>query len=83
MLHRLLFAFSFALSGVIATTGSAFAAFDPTRDELMGIMAAVVGGLLAFLTLIYAVKWYFSWDRQDPNNQDLKDYLTTHDYGHH
>ena len=79
MLHRLLFAASFALSGVIASTGTAAAAeFDPNRDELMGIMAAIVGGLLAFLTLVYAVKWYFGWDRQPRDNQDLKDYLDSH-----
>jgi hypothetical protein len=76
--HRLLFAASFALSGVIATTSSAFAAFDPNRDEIMGIMAAIVGGLLALLTLIYAVKWYFGWDRQDPHSSDLHDYLNSH-----
>jgi hypothetical protein len=78
MLHRLLIATSFALSGVLATTGSAFAAFDPSRDELMGIMGAVIGITLAVLTLIYAVKWYFGWDRQDPDNPDLKDYLSGH-----
>jgi hypothetical protein len=78
LLHRLLFALSFALSAVIATTASAFAAFDPNRDELMGIMAAVVGSLLALLTLIYAVKWYFGWDRQDPDSSDLHDYLSSH-----
>jgi hypothetical protein len=62
----LLFALGFALSGVIATTGNAFAAFDPTRDELMGITAVVIGVLLGFLTLVYAVKWYFGWDQQPP-----------------
>jgi len=74
MLHRLLFALGFALSGVIATTASAFAAFDPSRDELMGIMAAVVGVFLALLTLIYAVKWYFGLDQQPKNNPDLEAY---------
>lgn len=78
MLHRLLFATSFALSGVIATTSSAFAAFDPNRDELMGIMGAVIGITLAVLTFLYAVKWYFGWDRQDPRSQDLHDYLSSH-----
>jgi predicted flap endonuclease-1-like 5' DNA nuclease len=78
MLPRLLFALSFALSGVIASTGSAFAAFDPTRDELMGIMVAVVGVLLAFLTLVYAIKWYLGLDEQDPNNQELADYISSH-----
>lgn len=68
MLQRLLFALGFALSGVIATTGSAFAAFDPTRDELIGITAALVGALLAFLTLVYAVKWYFGLDQQPPTD---------------
>jgi len=71
MLQRLLFALGFALSGVIATTASAFAAFDPSRDELMGITAAVFGGLLAFLTLVFAVKWYFGLDVQPPT--DLPD----------
>jgi len=71
MLPRLLFALGFALSGVIATTGSAFAAFDPGRDELMGITAAVIGVLLGFLTLVYAAKWYFGWDQQPPT--DLPD----------
>ncbi len=78
MLHRLLFALSFALSGVIATTGQAYAAFDPDRDELIGIMAAVVGIFIATLIFIYAVKWYVGWDRQDPDSQDLHDYLNGH-----
>ena len=51
MLPRLLFAISLALSGVIATTGIASAAFDPSRDELIGITAAVIGIVLGFLVL--------------------------------
>jgi hypothetical protein len=78
MLHRLLFAASFALSAIIATTSQASAAFDPTKDELIGITAAVIGIVLAVLTLIYAIKWYFGLDRQDPQNQDLHDYLESH-----
>ena len=78
MLHRLLFGLSFAFSGVIATTGHAYAAFDPDREELIGIMAAVVGISIATLTLIYAVKWYAGWDRQDPDSKDLHDYLSGH-----
>jgi membrane protein DedA with SNARE-associated domain len=74
MLHHLRFALGFALSAFVATTGSAFAAFDPTRDELMGIMAAVVGILIGFLTLVYAVKWYMGWDRQPARNPDLEAY---------
>ncbi len=77
MLHRLLFALSFSVSGVIATTGQAHAAFDPNRDELIAIMAAVIGIFIATLTLIYAVKWYVGWDRQDPDSQDLHDYLSS------
>jgi hypothetical protein len=80
MVPRLLFALSFALSGVIATTGVASAEFDPTRDELMGIMVVVVGILLGFLTLVYAVKWYFGWDQQPPT--DLP-YPPTQGGGHH
>jgi hypothetical protein len=78
MLHRLRFALGFVLAGFIATTGSAFAAFDPTRDELMGIMAAAVGILIAFLTLVYAVKWYMGWDRQPTRNPDLEAYEASH-----
>ena len=78
MLHRLLIAASFALSGAIATTGHASAAFDPNRDELIGITAAVVGVTLGVFTFIYAVKWYFGWDRQPSDNEDLHDYLSNH-----
>ncbi len=78
MLRRLLIAVSFAVSGLIATTGHAFAGFDPNRDELMGITGAVIGIVLATLTLAYAVKWYVGWDQQDPDNQDLHDYLSSH-----
>ncbi len=72
MLQRLLFALGFALATVIGTTSSAFAAFEPSRDELLGITAAASGILLAVLTLIYAVKWYFGLDIQ-PENPDLPD----------
>ncbi len=78
MLHRLLFALWFTLSGVIATTGQASAAFDPNRDELIGIMAATIGIFIATLTLIYAMKWYLRLDRQNPDSQDLEDYLSSH-----
>ncbi|HWC29701.1 MAG TPA: hypothetical protein VG845_06425 [Dehalococcoidia bacterium] len=76
MLPRLFFALSFALSAVIASTGTAAAAFDPTRDELMFITAGVVGAMLALLTLIYSVKWYFGWDQQPPT--DLPDPHAAH-----
>ena len=78
MLHRLFFALSFVLSAAIATTGQASAAFDPNRDEMIGIMAAVVGIFVATLTLVYMVKWYLGLDRQNPDSQDLKDYLNSH-----
>jgi predicted flap endonuclease-1-like 5' DNA nuclease len=68
MLPRLLFGLGFALSGVIATTGQASAAFDPTRDELIGITVTAIGVALGVLTLIYAVKWYFGWDEQPPTD---------------
>jgi hypothetical protein len=78
MLHRLLFALGFALSGVVATTSSAFAAFNPTRDELMGITAAALGIFIGIITLIYAVKWYFGADVQPKNNPDLEAYEAHH-----
>ena len=68
MLPRLLLAISFALSGAIATTGIASAAFDPDRDELIGITVVVIGIAMGLLTLIYAVKWYFGWDEQPPTD---------------
>lgn len=79
MLQRLLFALGFAFSGVLATTGSAAAAFDPSRDELMGITAAAVGILIAFLTLVYAIKWYFGWDQQ----RESSDMPPPDAHGHH
>jgi hypothetical protein len=66
MLQRLAFALGFALAGVIATTGSAAAEFDPSRDELMVGTFLVSLGLMALLALVYAVKWYFGLDRQPP-----------------
>lgn len=71
MLQRLLFALSFALSGVIATTGIASAAFDPDKEELIGITVVVIGIAMGLLTLIYAVKWYFGWDQQPPTDLPL------------
>ena len=41
-------------------------------------MAATIGIFIATLTLIYAMKWYLRLDRQNPDSQDLEDYLSSH-----
>jgi hypothetical protein len=71
MLPRLLFATGFVLSVAIASTSVASAAFDPSRDELIGITVAAIGVVLGVLTLLYAIKWYFGLDQQPPT--DLPD----------
>jgi hypothetical protein len=71
-----------AVLGVFAATESAFAAFDPTKDELSVGMLIFVGCMMALLTLIYAVKWYFGLDRQPP--VEFPDHAHDHRYaGHH
>jgi len=64
MLSRLLVSSTLALLGLYAATAPAFAASD--RDNVMLGTGAVALGLMAFLTLAYAIKWYFGWDAQPP-----------------
>jgi len=82
MLQRILYALPLVALSVLATTGSAMAAFDPTKDELSlgtAIFAAVAMGVLL---LIYAVKWYFGLDRQ--SEVEFPDHAHDHRYsGHH
>jgi hypothetical protein len=64
LLQRLAFALGYVVCGLLATTTSANAAFDPSREELViGTFLFALGAML-LLTLIYAVKWYFGLDHQ-------------------
>jgi hypothetical protein len=63
MLQRSFVSFVLAALATVATTGSAFAAFDPTKDEL-SIGTFVFALVVMFVLLsIYAVKWYFGFDQ--------------------
>jgi hypothetical protein len=71
-MQRLLVSFSIAVLGIVATTNSAFAAFDPTSDELSIGTFVVAVCAMAVLLMIYGIKWYFGLDVQ-PENPDLHD----------
>jgi hypothetical protein len=76
MLQRLFVSFVLAALAVTATTGSAFAAFDPTKDEL-SIGTFVFALVVMFVLLsIYAVKWYFGFDQHA--NTDAPDSHSDH-----
>ena len=82
MLKRFFLALPFAVLGAIASTGSAFAAFDPTPHELSIGTFLVALGCMVFLTLIYSIVWYF--DLNHPAEVEIPDHA--HDYryaGHH
>jgi hypothetical protein len=82
MLQRLLYALPLVALGVLGTTGSAMAAFDPTKDELSVGTAIFAAAAMGVLLLIYAVKWYFGLDRQAP--VEFPDHAHDHRYqGHH
>jgi hypothetical protein len=71
-MQRFFVAFSLAVLAAAGTAGSAFADFNPTKDE-RSIGAFVVAAALMFVLLcIYAVKWYFGLDQQ-PENPDVPD----------
>jgi hypothetical protein len=82
MLKRTLLALPFVALGVIATTGSAMAAFDPTPDELsVGTFLFAVAAM-GVLVLIYGVIWYF--DLNHPAEVEIPDHAHDHRYaGHH
>ena len=82
MLKRFFLALPFAVLGVVATTQSAMAAFDPTRDEL-GIGTLLVAlGLMIFLALVYAVVDIAGVNK--PEEVEIPDHAHDHRYaGHH
>ena len=83
MLKRTLLALPLVVLGLLASTGSAMAAFDPTRDELAIGTFLVALGFVMLLGLIYAVIWYF--DLSHPGNPEIPDHAHDHRYAgeHH
>ena len=57
MLQRLLLALPLVVLAAHGATGSAMAAFDPTKDELSVGTAIFAAGAMGVLPLIYGVKW--------------------------
>ena len=83
MLKRILLAMPFVALGVIASTGSAMAAFDPTRDELLVGTFLFAVGAMVLLAFIYAAIWYF--DLNHPAAVEIPDHAHDHRYAgeHH
>jgi hypothetical protein len=82
MLKRILLALPFVTLAVIASTGSAMAAFDPTPDELSVGTFLFALGAMALLGFIYAVIWYFGLNH--PGEVEIPDHAHDHRYaGHH
>jgi hypothetical protein len=82
LLKRTLLALPFVALGVVASTGSAMAAFDPTPDELSVGTLILVLAAMGLLTLIYGVIWYF--DLNHPGEVEIPDHAHDHRYaGHH
>ena len=82
MLQRILYALPLVALAAHGATGSAMAAFDPTKDELSLGTAIFAAGAMGVLLLIYAVKWYFGLDRQ--SEVEFPDHAHDHRYsGHH
>ena len=78
MLARLTISLTLALLAVSATSGAAFAAFDPSRDELMIGTGAVLIAFLTLLTIIAAIKHAFGLDKMPPAPEP-----DAHASGHH
>ncbi|HWO72293.1 MAG TPA: hypothetical protein VNN21_01910 [Dehalococcoidia bacterium] len=76
MLERLAFSLGFALSAFLASAAVASAEFNPSRDEKVIGTFVVALGVMLFLGLIYAVKWYFGLEHA-PEEVDMPE------HGHH
>lgn len=82
MLKRLLMALPFAILGVVATTGSAMAAFDPAKDDLSLGTFIVAVCLMVFLALVYGIVEIFGINK--PEDVEIPDHAHDHRYaGHH
>ena len=82
MLKHLFRALPLSLLGIFAATGSAIAAFDPTRDELSVGAFVVAICLMAFLALVYGAVEVFGISK--PEEVEIPDHAHDHRYaGHH
>jgi hypothetical protein len=66
MFSRIFVSITLASLGLLAITRSAFAATIEDRDDVMILTGVVALGLMAALTLFYAIKWYFGLDAGPP-----------------
>jgi len=64
MLSRIAFALGYALTFFVAGTGVASAASDRTEVGV-GVFIVVIASM-AFLTIVYAIKWYFGATEPPP-----------------
>ena len=71
MLNRVTLAFALAFLGLFASTGVSHAASDKT--EVMVGTFLVVLGLMAFLFIVFLVKWMLGLDRMPPAEPDAGD----------
>jgi hypothetical protein len=71
MLDRVVLATALAVLSVFAGTEAAFAASD--QDRVMVGTAIVVLGLMAFLLLVFSIKWYFGGVKLPPPEPDAAD----------
>ena len=80
MLKRLLMALPYVVLGAIATTQGAFAAFDPTSDELSIGAFLVAIGLMVFLTIVYFLVNFLGINH--PGNPTIPDHAHDFRYAH-
>ncbi len=66
MIRRIFVSVTLASLGVFGMTRSAFAATIEDRDDVMILTGLVAAGLMAVLTVFYAIKWYFGLDESPP-----------------
>jgi hypothetical protein len=82
MLKLFIRALPLAILGVVGTTQSALAAFDPTPDELSIGTFLLALGLMIFLAVVYAVVDILGLNR--PGEVEIPDHAHDHRYaGHH
>lgn len=66
MFSRIFVSLTLASLGIFGMTRPAFAATIEGRDDVMILTGVVAAGLMAVLTLFYAIKWYFGLDAGPP-----------------
>ena len=82
MIKRIAMALPFVVLGVLASTGTAMAAFDPTSDELSIGTFVVAIALMVFLGIVYAIATAAGINK--PEEVEIPDHAHDHRYaGHH